>query len=33
MPGRYSIMPATGSLMYYPEINGSGSMENVEVTE
>mgnify|MGYP001362368019 CR=1 FL=1 len=33
MPGRYSIMPATGSLMYYPEINGSSYIENVEVVE
>jgi uncharacterized protein YfaS (alpha-2-macroglobulin family) len=33
IPGRYNIMPASGSLMYYPEVNGSSGMVSVEVVE
>ncbi len=31
MPGNYMVMPAQGSLMYYPEINGSSGMMKIKV--
>ena len=31
MPGNYTVMPAVGSLMYYPEINGNSGMMKIKV--
>lgn len=33
IPGRYSVMPAVASLMYYPEIRGNGSPATVTIIE
>ena len=33
IPGEYTVMPAQGSLMYYPEINGNSKMINVTVND
>ena len=33
IPGKYTVMPAQGSLMYYPEVNGNSNMVNVTVND
>ncbi len=33
IPGEYNIMPAQGSLMYYPEVNGSSKIISVTVND
>lgn len=33
IPGDYSVNPATGMLMYYPEVNGNTGSMNLEITE
>jgi len=33
IPGEYKIMPAQGSLMYYPELNGFSDMVNIKVED
>ncbi len=33
IPGKYTVMPAQGSLMYYPEINGNSKMIDVIVND
>jgi uncharacterized protein YfaS (alpha-2-macroglobulin family) len=33
IPGRYSVMPSIGSLMYYPEVRGNGAPLTIRITE
>ena len=33
IPGTYNIMPATGSLMYYPDVRGSSEELKLEITD
>ncbi len=33
IPGKYTVMPAQGSLMYYPEVNGNSKMIDVTVND
>lgn len=33
IPGRYSVMPTVGSLMYYPEVRGNGTVLALNVTQ
>ncbi len=33
IPGKYSVIPATGMLMYYPEVRGSSGELQLEITD
>lgn len=33
IPGTYSAMPPNGALMYYPEVNGHGKINDVVVVD
>ncbi|MDP2209564.1 MAG: hypothetical protein Q8K98_12460, partial [Bacteroidota bacterium] len=31
IPGQYHVMPAVGSLMYYPEVRGNSDEKKIEI--
>jgi uncharacterized protein YfaS (alpha-2-macroglobulin family) len=33
IPGKYNVVPATGMLMYYPDVRGSSSELKIEITD
>jgi len=33
IPGKYNVIPATGMLMYYPDVRGSSSELKIEITD
>ncbi|HRE11550.1 MAG TPA: hypothetical protein PLN22_12110, partial [Ignavibacteria bacterium] len=33
IPGKYNVIPATGMLMYYPDVRGSSEEIKIEITD